>query len=181
MQSGDEEGDHLMPIGGDLDGPSFEGWTLLAALAAQTSRLRLGLMVTRNRFRPPAMLAKIATTVDVVSGGRLDFRIGAGSRPSVPIVRREYAAHDCPNTMPLTRSRVSPRRAPSCGGSGPTTRRPTSTATTSDPTRRCTALAGPYTGLWRLRVGDYRLIPDIRRRELVINALDVGNRRSIYD
>ncbi len=88
--------DHLMPIGGDPDGPILEGWTLLAALAAQTARLRLGLLVTSNRFRPPAMLAKIATTVDIVSGGRLDFGIGAGSRPSVPLARREYTAHGLP-------------------------------------------------------------------------------------
>jgi alkanesulfonate monooxygenase SsuD/methylene tetrahydromethanopterin reductase-like flavin-dependent oxidoreductase (luciferase family) len=88
--------DHLMPIGGDPDGPIFEGWTLLSALAAQTRRLRLGLLVTSNRFRPPAMLAKIATTVDVVSGGRLDFGIGAGSRPSHPAARREYDAHGLP-------------------------------------------------------------------------------------
>ncbi|MEV4277436.1 LLM class flavin-dependent oxidoreductase [Actinoplanes xinjiangensis] len=88
--------DHLMPIGGDPDGPAFEGWTLLAALAAQTRRLRLGVLVTSNRFRPPAMLAKIATTVDVVSGGRLDFGIGAGSRPSHPAARREYEAHGLP-------------------------------------------------------------------------------------
>jgi alkanesulfonate monooxygenase SsuD/methylene tetrahydromethanopterin reductase-like flavin-dependent oxidoreductase (luciferase family) len=88
--------DHLMPIGGDPDGPIFEGWTLLSALAAQTERLRLGLLVTSNRFRPPAMLAKIATTVDIVSGGRLDFGIGAGSRPSIPWARREYEAHGLP-------------------------------------------------------------------------------------
>lgn len=88
--------DHLLPIAGELDGPIFEGWTLISALAAQTERLRLGLMVTSNRFRPPAMLAKIATTVDVVSGGRLDFGIGAGSRPSHPIARREYEAHGLP-------------------------------------------------------------------------------------
>jgi alkanesulfonate monooxygenase SsuD/methylene tetrahydromethanopterin reductase-like flavin-dependent oxidoreductase (luciferase family) len=88
--------DHLLPIGGDPDGPIFEGWTLLSALAAQTGRLRLGLLVTSNRFRPPAMLAKIATTVDIVSGGRLDFGIGAGSRPSIPWARREYEAHGLP-------------------------------------------------------------------------------------
>jgi alkanesulfonate monooxygenase SsuD/methylene tetrahydromethanopterin reductase-like flavin-dependent oxidoreductase (luciferase family) len=88
--------DHLMPIGGDPLGPAYEGWTLLSALAAQTQRLRLGLLVTSNRFRPPAHLAKIAATVDVVSGGRLDFGIGAGSRPNHPIARREYEAHGLP-------------------------------------------------------------------------------------
>jgi alkanesulfonate monooxygenase SsuD/methylene tetrahydromethanopterin reductase-like flavin-dependent oxidoreductase (luciferase family) len=88
--------DHLMPIAGDSDGPIYEGWTMLAALAAQTERLRVGLLVTSNRFRPPAMLAKIAATVDAVSGGRLDFGIGAGSRPSHPLARREYEAHGLP-------------------------------------------------------------------------------------
>ncbi|MFJ6084951.1 LLM class flavin-dependent oxidoreductase [Streptomyces sp. NPDC092369] len=88
--------DHLMPIGGDPDGPALEGWTLLSALSAQTRRLRLGVMVTSNRFRPPAMLAKIATTVDIVSEGRLDFGIGVGSRPDHPLARREYEAHGLP-------------------------------------------------------------------------------------
>jgi len=88
--------DHLMPIAGDPNGPIFEGWTLLSALAAQTERLGLGLLVTSNRFRPPAMLAKIATTVDIVSGGRLVFGIGAGSRPSLPQARREYEANGLP-------------------------------------------------------------------------------------
>jgi len=88
--------DHLMPIVGDPDGPALEGWTLLSALAARTRRLRLGVLVTSNRFRPPAVLAKIATTVDVVSGGRLDFGIGAGSRPGHPPARREYEAHGLP-------------------------------------------------------------------------------------
>jgi alkanesulfonate monooxygenase SsuD/methylene tetrahydromethanopterin reductase-like flavin-dependent oxidoreductase (luciferase family) len=88
--------DHLMPIFGDPAGPTYEGWTLLSALAAQTHRLRVGLLVTSNRFRPPAMLAKIATTVDIVSGGRLDFGIGAGSRPNHPLARREYEAHGLP-------------------------------------------------------------------------------------
>ena len=52
--------DHFAPIQGDLDGPCFEGWTLLAALAAQTSRLRLGLMVAGNTYRHPAVLASWA-------------------------------------------------------------------------------------------------------------------------
>src|SRR3979411_459676 len=88
--------DHLMPIGGNPDGPAYEGWTLLSALAPPPGRLRLGLRVPGNRFRPPAMLAKIAATVDVVSGGRLDFGIGAGSRPSHPLARREYDAPGLP-------------------------------------------------------------------------------------
>ena len=88
--------DHLMPIGGDPNGPIFEGWTLLSALAGQTGRLRLGLLVTSNRIRPPALLAKIAATVDIVSGGRLDFGIGAGSRTDIPWARREYDAYGLP-------------------------------------------------------------------------------------
>lgn len=51
----------------------------------------------------------------------------------------------------------------------------------ADPTAPCKALAGPLAGLWRLRIGDYRAILDIRRDEVVIIALDVGHRSSIYD
>src|SRR5438105_1718519 len=70
--------DHFSPINGQLDDLCYEGWTLLTALAAETKRLRLGLMVTGNTYRHPAVLTKIACTVDVISGGRLDFGIGAG-------------------------------------------------------------------------------------------------------
>jgi F420-dependent oxidoreductase-like protein len=70
--------DHFAPINGHLDGPCIDGWTALAALAAETKRVRLGLMVTGNTYRHPAVLAKIAATVDVISNGRLDFGIGAG-------------------------------------------------------------------------------------------------------
>jgi F420-dependent oxidoreductase-like protein len=70
--------DHFIPLGSDPTGPQLEGWTLLSALAARTERLRVGLMVTGNIYRHPAVLAKIGATVDVISHGRLDFGIGAG-------------------------------------------------------------------------------------------------------
>ncbi len=57
---------------------TFECWTSMAALARDTSRIRLGQMVTCNGYRNPALLAKMASTVDVLSHGRLDFGIGAG-------------------------------------------------------------------------------------------------------
>jgi len=72
--------DHLIQIdmAGDRDEPFMESWTILAALAAVTSRIRLATLVSSVAYRNPAHLAKIAATVDVISKGRMTLGIGAG-------------------------------------------------------------------------------------------------------
>jgi hypothetical protein len=94
--------DHLVPLRGEATGPLHEAWTLLAALAGQTERLRLGLMVSSNRTRPPAVLAKMAATTDVISHGRLVFGIGVGATrvPGENPGVREYEAYGLPLVSP---------------------------------------------------------------------------------
>src|SRR3984957_12626265 len=70
--------DHFYPILSDSAGPCLEGWVTLTALAQATSRLRLGTLVTGIHYRHPAVLANMAATLDIVSGGRLELGIGAG-------------------------------------------------------------------------------------------------------
>lgn len=91
--------DHFIPIAGDFTGPCLEGWTLLAAYAAQTKRIRVGIMVTGNTYRHPAVLANMGATIDVISNGRLDFGIGAGWN------EREHNAYGIPLYAPGERIR----------------------------------------------------------------------------
>ena len=71
--------DHFYPIfSDDSHGPCMEAWTMLAAMATATKRIRLGVLVTGVVYRHPALLANMAASVDVMSAGRLEFGIGAG-------------------------------------------------------------------------------------------------------
>jgi alkanesulfonate monooxygenase SsuD/methylene tetrahydromethanopterin reductase-like flavin-dependent oxidoreductase (luciferase family) len=89
--------DHFFGLMG-VDDPTHEAYTMLAALAPFTQRLRLGVMVCGNTYRHPAFLLKQAISVDHVSGGRVDFGVGAGW------LEREHEAYGFP--YPPTRERV---------------------------------------------------------------------------
>jgi alkanesulfonate monooxygenase SsuD/methylene tetrahydromethanopterin reductase-like flavin-dependent oxidoreductase (luciferase family) len=89
--------DHLMPIGGDSEGSCFECYTTLAAFAAASKRIRIGALVTGAAYRNAALQIKMATQIDVISNGRLDFGIGAGW------AEREFRAFDLPFSSPKER------------------------------------------------------------------------------
>jgi F420-dependent oxidoreductase-like protein len=90
--------DHFYPIVGDPAGPCLEGWTALTALAQATHRLRLGTLVTGIHYRHPAVLANMAATIDIISGGRLELGIGAGWN------EQESGAYGIPLGTPRERS-----------------------------------------------------------------------------
>lgn len=82
--------DHLLPWCGDPGDPCFETWTTLTAMALLTTRIRIGTLVNGVIYRDPATLAKMATMVDIISGGRLEFSLGAGWAAN------EFAAYGLP-------------------------------------------------------------------------------------
>lgn len=89
--------DHFYPMSKITSDYMLEAWTLLPQLAIVTNNLRLGVLVTCNSYRHPSILAKIATTVDLISRGRLEFGIGAGW------FEEEYDAYGIPFPSPKTR------------------------------------------------------------------------------
>lgn len=91
--------DHFFMTPESVDTPCLECWTTLSALARDTKRLRLGAMVSSQNYRNPALTAKMAATVDNISGGRLNFGVGAGWKDV------EYAAYGYPFPSPDTRIR----------------------------------------------------------------------------
>jgi alkanesulfonate monooxygenase SsuD/methylene tetrahydromethanopterin reductase-like flavin-dependent oxidoreductase (luciferase family) len=109
--------DHFRPLYGRRDGPCMEGWSVLAALAAATERVRLGVLVTGVTYRHPSVLAMQAATIDHISRGRLDFGIGAAwnvaehRQLGIPFPRIRERAERLAEAVEVYRSLLSGDRA----------------------------------------------------------------------
>jgi F420-dependent oxidoreductase-like protein len=90
--------DHFMPNTADREGPMLESWSTLSALAALVPRMRIGTIVLGNTYRHPAVVAKMAAQVDIISGGRLVLGLGAGWQEN------EHQAYGIP--LPPMRERL---------------------------------------------------------------------------
>jgi alkanesulfonate monooxygenase SsuD/methylene tetrahydromethanopterin reductase-like flavin-dependent oxidoreductase (luciferase family) len=113
--------DHFYPIFSDPTGPQFEGLTMLSAMAAHTSRVRCGMLVLGVTYRHPAIVAKMAATIDHVSGGRLELGIGAAwfelehQQYGIPFPRIGVRMDMLDEACRIMRSLWTRRRPPSRG------------------------------------------------------------------
>src|SRR5207244_4264277 len=142
--------DHFYPVVRPRTEPQLEAWTVLGALARETSRIRIGILVTCNSYRSPALVAKMAATVDVLSGGRLVHGMGSAC----------FSASSRGTPTSGTTVETSPSSSTSsgcCAGTAPrrdaTTRRSrsrgsaTSSSTRTRPARRPGSSARPPRGV----------------------------------
>jgi hypothetical protein len=129
--------DHFHTVPDPTQESTFEAWTLMASFAVATDRVRLGQMCTCNSYRPPSYLAKVASTVDVMSGGRLEFAIGAGW------YEEEYLAYGYDFPKGRRASASSTRRCRSSRRCGRRTRRRSRASTTGSTAPSTTPEADP--------------------------------------
>jgi alkanesulfonate monooxygenase SsuD/methylene tetrahydromethanopterin reductase-like flavin-dependent oxidoreductase (luciferase family) len=108
--------DHLVPLFGSLDQHQLEGWTVLSALAMRTDNLEVGHLVLANTFRHPALLSKMATTLDHATGGRLVLGIGTGYYPAehesygLPLPSKKERAEMLSESLEILRGMWEPGR-----------------------------------------------------------------------